>query len=80
MHTVVPLLSIMVVREDTNIDQSQEYVDDSEPERKRIRLQAAENKRRRKYQKQLQNYGSPTSGHVVTDPHPTGGEITSLGD
>jgi hypothetical protein len=65
----------MVIREDTNIDQSLEYVDDSEPERKRVRLQAAEHKRRRKCQKQL-----PPSNHVVTDPHPTGGEITSLSD
>jgi len=70
----------MVIREDTNIDQSLEYVDDSEPERKRVRLQAAENKRRRKYQEQLQNHGSPPSSHVVTDSRPTGGEITSLSD
>jgi hypothetical protein len=45
----------------SNVDQSLEYVDDSEPERKRVKLQDAENKRRRKYQKQLQNHGEITS-------------------
>ena len=54
----------------STIDPSLDYVDDSEPERKRIRLQAGETElqRRRQKQSQRQNtvlvYGSPPSNHV----------------
>ena len=47
---------------------SADYVDDSEPERKRIRLEAAETKKRRKRWKQRSNtivtVGSPPFSHA----------------
>jgi len=75
----------MDIRQDTpNINTSLDYVDDSEPERKRIRLQVAETKRRRKHQKQVQHqstgiaHDSPALSHISTYIHSAGGETISL--
>lgn len=75
----------MLIRQDTsNIGISLDYVDDSEPERKRIRLQVAETKRRRKHRKQLQHqstdvaHDSPALSHISTYSRSAGGETISL--
>jgi len=70
----------MVIRQDTPLD----YVDDSEPERKRIKLQFAETKRRRKHQKHVQHqftdvaHDSPALSHISTYNRSAGGETISL--
>ena len=77
----------MVIRQDTsNIDTSLDHVDDSEPERKRIRLQVAGTKRRRKRQEHVQHqsqatdvaHDSPALGHISTYNCLVGGETISF--
>ncbi|SRR5260221_1696646 len=77
----------MVIRQDTsNIDTPLDYVDDSEPERKRIKLQVAETKRRRKRQKHVQHqftdsdvaHDSPALSHISTYNRSADGETISL--
>ncbi|KAI9512245.1 hypothetical protein F5148DRAFT_1146285 [Russula earlei] len=68
----------MTTQENNNVDPSLDYVDDSEPERKRIRLQATETKRRRTFQKQLQRQNialahSPPLSHAPTYHHSADG-------
>jgi hypothetical protein len=68
----------------SNIDTPLDYVDDSEPERKRIKLQVAETKRRRKHQKHVQHqftdvaHDSPALNHISTYKHSAGGETIGL--
>jgi hypothetical protein len=75
----------MVIRQDTsNIDIPLDYVDDSEPERKRIKLQVAETKRQRKHQKHAQHqltdaaHDSPALSHISTYKRSASGETISL--
>jgi hypothetical protein len=66
-----------------------DYVDDSEPERKRIKLQAAETKKRRTHQKQLERRrettvtivarGSSPFSQIPTYPRPVDDNAISPG-
>jgi hypothetical protein len=66
---------------------SLDYVDDSEPERKRIRLQASHTKRQRRRQERLQRESTTVAHHddspLVTQAptcRPLDGDIIGLGD
>lgn len=67
----------MPVREN-NASVDSDYVDDSEPERKRIKLEASEARKRRTRQKQSELQRLAARGPSPLSHHPASGHIIGL--